>query len=152
MPAGIDQLDLPFDHASIPNRVTKHFIGDFAQRSPRRILADTILDLRHFPEPHMDNFGFQPGLASTARTDDNGQARDDRKTVTIQSAPHEPADLNRQLWQLLFDHIKDMCDDGLHFPPEQQAAFDESRLQAASEYMRLFMSKVLPRVMVTEHE
>jgi phospholipase C len=34
-----------FEHASIPATVTQHFIGDYPNRSPREIAADTFLDL-----------------------------------------------------------------------------------------------------------
>jgi phospholipase C len=34
-----------FEHASIPATVTKYFIGDYDQRSPREKTADTFLDL-----------------------------------------------------------------------------------------------------------
>jgi phospholipase C len=34
-----------FEHASIPATATKHFIGDYDQRSPREKAADTFLDL-----------------------------------------------------------------------------------------------------------
>jgi phospholipase C len=34
-----------FEHASIPNTVTNHFLGRYDNRSPREIASDTFLDL-----------------------------------------------------------------------------------------------------------
>ena len=38
-----------FEHASIPATVTKHFLGDYDQRSPREKAAETFLDLLSAP-------------------------------------------------------------------------------------------------------
>ena len=38
-----------FEHASIPATVTKHFLGDYDQRSPREKTAETFLDLLSAP-------------------------------------------------------------------------------------------------------
>ena len=43
-----------FEHASIPATVTKFFLGDFDQRSPREKVADTFLDLLSLPTMRTD--------------------------------------------------------------------------------------------------
>jgi phospholipase C len=43
-----------FEHASIPATVTKFFLGDFDQRSPREKVADTFLDLLSLPAMRKD--------------------------------------------------------------------------------------------------
>ena len=48
-----------FEHASIPATVTKFFIGDYDQRSPREKAADTFLDLLTLPTMRDDTPEFQ---------------------------------------------------------------------------------------------
>ncbi len=43
-----------FEHASIPATVTKFFLGDYDQRSPREKSADTFLDLLSLPAMRTD--------------------------------------------------------------------------------------------------
>ena len=43
-----------FEHASIPATVTKFFLGEFDQRSPREKVADTFLDLLSLPVMRTD--------------------------------------------------------------------------------------------------
>jgi phospholipase C len=43
-----------FEHASIPATVTKFFLGDYDQRSPREKVADTFLDLLSLPTMRTD--------------------------------------------------------------------------------------------------
>lgn len=38
-----------FEHSSIPATITKHFLGDYEQRSPREKQAETFLDLLSLP-------------------------------------------------------------------------------------------------------
>jgi len=45
IPKGTVVSGRTFEHASIPATVTKHFLGDYDQRSPREKAADTFLDL-----------------------------------------------------------------------------------------------------------
>ena len=45
IPKGTVVSDRTFEHASIPATVTKHFLGNYDQRSPREKAADTFLDL-----------------------------------------------------------------------------------------------------------
>jgi phospholipase C len=48
-----------FEHASIPATVTKFFLGDYDQRSPREKAADTFLDLLTLPQMRDDTPEFQ---------------------------------------------------------------------------------------------
>ena len=48
-----------FEHASIPATVTKFFLGDYDQRSPREKAADTFLDLLTLPTMRTDGPDFQ---------------------------------------------------------------------------------------------
>ena len=48
-----------FEHASIPATVTKFFLGDYDQRSPREKSADTFLDLLSLPVMRTDGPDFQ---------------------------------------------------------------------------------------------
>ena len=48
-----------FEHASIPATVTKLFLGDYDQRSPREKAADTFLDLLTLPQMRDDTPEFQ---------------------------------------------------------------------------------------------
>jgi len=48
-----------FEHASIPATVTKFFIGDYDQRSPREKAADTFLDLLSLETMRTDSIIFQ---------------------------------------------------------------------------------------------
>jgi phospholipase C len=48
-----------FEHASIPATVTKFFLGDYDQRSPREKAADTFLDLLTLPVIRTDRPDFQ---------------------------------------------------------------------------------------------
>jgi phospholipase C len=48
-----------FEHASIPATVTKFFLGDYDQRSPREKVADTFLDLLSLPVMRTDTPEFE---------------------------------------------------------------------------------------------
>jgi phospholipase C len=48
-----------FEHASIPATVTKFFLGDYDQRSPREKAAETFLDLLSLPVMRTDGPEFQ---------------------------------------------------------------------------------------------
>ena len=48
-----------FEHACIPNTVTKFFLGDYAARSPREIASDTFLDLLSLDTMRTDSIIFQ---------------------------------------------------------------------------------------------
>ena len=50
-----------FEHASIPATVTKYFLGDYDQRSPREKVADTFLDLLTAPTMRTDCPDFDIG-------------------------------------------------------------------------------------------
>jgi phospholipase C len=40
-----------FDHASIPATITKFFLGDYSQRSPREINADVFIEPQNGGNP-----------------------------------------------------------------------------------------------------
>jgi len=48
-----------FEHACIPNTVTKFFLGDYTARSPREIASDTFLDLLSLDTIRTDSIIFQ---------------------------------------------------------------------------------------------
>jgi len=48
-----------FEHASIPNTVTKFFLGDYDPRSPREKASDTFLDLLSLDTMRTDSIIFQ---------------------------------------------------------------------------------------------
>ena len=68
-------IDRTFDHASIPATVTKRFIGDFAERSPRELAADTFLDVLTLNQPRTDYIGFQAGGGSRCGCSRNARKR-----------------------------------------------------------------------------
>jgi phospholipase C len=47
-----------FEHACIPNTVTKFFLGDYDQRSPREKASETFLDLLSLDAPRTDSIIF----------------------------------------------------------------------------------------------
>lgn len=59
VPKGTVVSGRTFEHASIPATVTKFFIGDYDQRSPREKNADTFLDLLSLPTVRTDGPEFQ---------------------------------------------------------------------------------------------
>lgn len=54
IPKGTVVSDRIFEHASIPATATRHFIGAFADRSPREKTAETFLDLLTAPTMRTD--------------------------------------------------------------------------------------------------
>jgi hypothetical protein len=120
-----------YDHASIPATVTKHFNGDFANRSPREIAADTFLDVLSLVEPREDWLQINPG------------------DVPV---PPDAANPSRPLSQLLKDHVMAMRAVDSQLPPEQQTPIDDSHLaneHGASEYIRAVMAKLHPKPLAT---
>ncbi len=120
-----------FDHASIPATVTKHFIGDFADRSPREIAADTFLDLLSLEQPREDFIQFGPGDTPV---------------------PPDAANPIRPLSQLLYEHVMALREVDQQLPPEQRTPVEEAHLQSehgASQYIAAMTSKLHPKPMAT---
>jgi phospholipase C len=116
-----------FDHASIPATVTKQFIGDFAQRSPRELAADTFLDLLSLDQPREDIVQFGAGDTPV---------------------PPEAANPARPLSSLLREHVMAMREADQQFPPEQRTPVDASHLASehgASQYIQAVMAKLHPK-------
>jgi phospholipase C len=59
VPKGTVVSGRTFEHACIPATVTKFFLGDYDQRSPREKAADTFLDLLSLPVMRTDGPDFQ---------------------------------------------------------------------------------------------
>src|ERR1700674_818534 len=59
IPKGTVVSGRTFEHASIPATVTKFFLGDYDQRSPREKSAETFLDLLSLPVMRTDGPEFQ---------------------------------------------------------------------------------------------
>jgi phospholipase C len=59
VPKGTVVSGRTFEHSSIPATVTKFFLGDYDQRSPREKAADTFLDLLSLPVMRTDGPDFQ---------------------------------------------------------------------------------------------
>ncbi|MBV9504670.1 MAG: alkaline phosphatase family protein [Acidobacteriia bacterium] len=120
-----------FDHASIPATVTSHFIGDFADRSPREIAADTFLDILSLDHPREDYIKFDPGDAPV---------------------PPDAANPGRPLSELLTEHVLAMREVDQQSPPEERIAVDEAHLKSegeASKYIQMVMSKLHKKLLVT---
>jgi hypothetical protein len=144
IPEGTVISNRVFDHASIPATVTKHFIGAFAQRSPRESSADTFLDLLSLPAPRTDYIGFATANLGGALSID-----DDRVThqVAVHDAPGGSVNPNRELSLLLIGHIQAMREVEQTLPPERQTHIDISQIKTEEEaaaYIQQVMSRLLP--------
>jgi phospholipase C len=121
-------VDRVFDHASIPATVTKKFIGDFAERSPRELAADTFLDLLSLEAPRQDYIAFEPG--------------------STPPVPPDAADPSRALSGLLAEHVQALAEVDRQLPPEQQTPLEEKHLATeggAAGYIEAVMAKLHPK-------
>jgi len=133
IPKGTVVNDRIFDHASIPATVTKKFIGDYANRSPRELTAGTFLDYLTLPEAREDYIAFELG---------------NRLIGPAAEAAHNP---NRPISQLLFDQVVGMQKVERTLPVDQQTHIDVSQItteKQASDYIQEVMSILHPQVQV----
>jgi phospholipase C len=131
--------DRVFDHASIPATVTKQWIGDWAERSPREKAADTFLDLLSLPAPRTDYVGF----TTNADFDDPTGS-----TQSIEAAPSDASQPQRLLSDLLYDHVRAIHEVEIQLPPDEQTHTDISTITTeiqASAYIADVMSRLLPQ-------
>lgn len=131
IPKGTVVTDRTFDHASIPATVTKRFIGDYANRSPRELAADTFLDFLTLSEPREDYIAFELG---------------NRLVGAAADAAHQPG---RPMSQLLLDQVVGLQKVERTLPVNLQTHIDISKLTTekdASDYIQQVMSILHPQV------
>ncbi len=138
-----------FDHASIPATVTKQFIGDFANRSPRELSADTFLDILSLPKVRDDYTGFQTGgaLGFMAARQQPGKTM-----VAINPAPASALQPQRDLSLLLQNEVQTYYKAEQQLPRDQQTNIDISKIKTegeASAYIQRVMAKLHPQAAQT---
>ncbi len=138
--------DRTFDHASIPATVTKCFIGDYANRSPRELAADTFLDFLTLEQPRQDYIAFQTG-AGVFGSMDLRAPQPGHQVVHIGAAPATAGDPSRGISGLLFDQIVGMQKVERTLPPDQQTHIDVAKITTeaqASDYIQQVLGKLQP--------
>jgi phospholipase C len=138
-------IDRTFDHASIPATVTKHFIGAFADRSPRESTADTFLDVLSLPVPRADYIGFRAGGASATGHGLSVAAGAAGTVLTVPGAAISDARPARPLSQLLREHVDAMREVEATLPPGLQTGMDTADI-ATEEQAGAYIEKVMSRL------
>jgi phospholipase C len=140
--------DRVFDHASIPATVTKHFIGEYAQRSPRELSAGTFLDYLTLEKPREDYIAFKTGFGVfgdlALRLPQPGHT-----VVRVNSAPETSGDPNRGISGLLFDQVVGMQKVERSLPSDQQTNIDVAKITTeaqASAYIQQVLARLHPQV------
>jgi Phosphoesterase family len=135
-----------FDHASIPATVTKQFIGNFTDRSPRELAADTFLDILSLPTVRDDYTGFETGqgaLGFVAPRQHPGKTM-----VAINPAPPESLQPERELSLLLQNEVQTYYKAEKQLPVDQRTNIDVSKIKTegeASAYIQRVVSKLHPQ-------
>jgi phospholipase C len=135
-----------FDHASIPATVTKQFIGNFTDRSPRELAADTFLDILSLPTVRDDYTGFETGqgaLGFVALRQHPGKTM-----VAINPAPPESLQPERELSLLLQNEVQTYYKAEKQLPVDQRTNIDVSKIKTegeASAYIQRVVSKLHPQ-------
>jgi hypothetical protein len=138
-----------FEHASIPATVTKHFLGDYEQRSPREKAADTFLDVLSRPTARTDYFAFDTGDRAFAP-----RARFGQQVETVPIPKSDPASLNknRPISLLIREQVEHLHDVELTLPPEEQTGIDTSTITTeieAARYIAAVTSRLHPEAATT---
>jgi phospholipase C len=128
-----------FDHASIPATVTKHFIGDFAERSPRELAAQTFVDVLTLPAPRHDAIGFQVmGSFDFSSPIPPG-------TVFYELPPPDAVHVERPMTVLQQEQVNELYQAESLLPPELRTGIDVSGLrteQDAAAYTQAVMRRL----------
>jgi phospholipase C len=135
-----------FDHASIPATVTKQFIGNFTDRSPRELAADTFLDILSLPVVRDDYTGFQTGQGALGLMASRQQPG--KTMVAINAAPPESLQPQRELSQLLQNEVQTYYKAEKHLPVDQRTNIDVSKIKTegeASAYIQRVVAKLHPQ-------
>lgn len=134
--------DQAFEHACIPATVTKKFIGEFEDRSPREKNAATFLDYLTLATPRTDQFFFQTGggffLLPEAPT---GGAN----MIPIPSIPAMAMQPQRPASSLLLDHVAHLREIENKLPPDQRTGIVVGRNATEAEagnYIRQMTAKL----------
>jgi phospholipase C len=131
-----------FDHASIPATVTKRFIGDFADRSPRELSADTFLDILSLPVAREDYTGFDTGQRARGFM---ASGQNPGTTVSHDAAPINSLQPERKLSELLQNEVQSYYKVEKHLPADQRTNIDIAKIQtegAASAYIQQVIAKL----------
>jgi phospholipase C len=157
---GIDN-ERVFEHSSIPNTVTSHFIGAYDKRSPREKASETFLDVLSLTAPRTDSFLFNIGgtaPAARARVAAAGRplgfagipaAADNSQAISIPKPPLTAMKPDRPLSGLLRDQIDHFHKAELTLPLDQQTGIDVHSIQTeaqASAYIKQITERLHVRV------
>ncbi|MGH9622174.1 MAG: alkaline phosphatase family protein [Bryobacteraceae bacterium] len=149
IPKGTVISDRTFDHASIPATVTRKFIGDYTNRSPREKAAGTFLDFLTLAEPRQDYIAFHVGnraLGAVANPPKPG-----KKAAKVNGAPDYAHQPGRPISGLLLDQVMGLQKVERTLPPDRQTHIDVSQITTegqASAYIQTMMSMLHPQVVV----
>jgi hypothetical protein len=135
-----------FDHASIPATVTKQFIGNFTDRSPRELAADTFLDILSLPVVRDDYTGFETGQAALGFV--APRQHPGKTMVAIDSAPANALQPERELSLLLQNEVQTYYKAEKQLPVNQRTNIDVSKIKTegeASAYIQRVVAKLHPQ-------
>jgi phospholipase C len=138
-----------FEHASIPATVTKHFLGDYEQRSPREKAADTFLDVLSRPTARTDYFAFDTGDRAFAPRARFGQQVE---IVPIPKSDPASSNKNRPISLLIREQVEHLHDVELTLPPEEQTGINTSAITTeieAARYIAAVTSRLHPEAATT---
>jgi phospholipase C len=141
-------VDEVFDHASIPATVTKKFIGEYADRSPRELAANTFLDYLSLDQPRSDYVAFQTGIGVFGDMA-VGPLKAGQSVVHISRAPATASNPGRGISGLLLDQVNGLQKVERTLPPDQQTQIDVAKITTeaeASAYIAAMMARLHPQV------
>ena len=147
IPKGQVISDRVFDHASIPATVTKHFIGEYASRSPRELDAGTFLDFLTLDKPREDYIAFRTGSGVFGNMALRAP-QPNHTVVHISGAPADASNPARGISGLLFDQVAGIQKVERSLPSDQQTHIDVTQITTeaqASAYIQAVLAKLHPQ-------
>lgn len=127
-----------FDHASIPATVSRHFIGQTGEVSPREANAATFCELLSLSSPRTDSIFFSAGDSVAGNLEDSSTVL---QVMRIQSGG---SGSNRPLSDAVREQIRSLSTEEQKLPSHQKTGIDVSRIATeadAAAYIKAVMEK-----------